>query len=59
MLRMVSVFAISVLLLRSGLFPTTQAEEISFSDAYELAIDYAPDVELAQFRVDGAEARKD
>ena len=57
--RMVSVFAISVLLLRSELFPTTQAEEISFSDAYELAMDYAPEVELAQFRVDGAEARKD
>ncbi len=41
-------------------FPTlVRAEQLSFLDAYLLAVDNAPDIEVAKFRVDGAKARKD
>ena len=41
-------------------FPTlARAEQLSFLDAYLLAVNNAPDVEVAKLRVDGAKARKD
>ena len=34
------------------------AEEITLSQAYQLALEHAPDVDIARFQIDGAEARK-
>lgn len=48
-----------ILSLYGSFFPAARADEITFWEAYELAIDYAPSLRIAKFNVDGAEARKD
>jgi len=54
--RAIVVFLFTI---AAGYISHTCAEEITLEEAYQLAVNHAPDVEIARYGIDVAEAKKD
>ena len=59
MLPTVRAIVVFLFTIAAGYVSHTCAEEITLEEAYQLAVNHAPDVEIARYGIDVAEAKKD